>query len=839
MSAMACSNVAGARGRQPGARARRGRTGRALGALGAVGVLAAVGLLSALPLVALAGSARAAGTAHGAGTQAGSGVQLTVTSVGPSYAAPGSTITVRGIVRNASGTALSGTSVQLLWSRTPFASRIDLADYALGAGGYVPPAQAPVGPAVSVGTLSAGTSGRWVIRLPAAALGVSCFGVYPLAAQLSSAAQPLASVSIPMPYWPRAHGACNLARPKPTRIAWVWPLIDVPHQGPCPGLLNNGLAASLAPGGRLATLLQVGRRYSPSARLTWAIDPALLDNAHTMTHPYLVGSAADCAGARQQRADPAATAWLRSLTETTAGQSAFVTPYADVDIASLLEHDLTTDLQHALSDGTRVAAAVLRRTTVASSQGTPGGQAQAIAWPPSGVAYSSLLEYLAAFRFGTLVLAMPPSPVSYTPGAVTSLLSGTGIRLHVLLADSQISALLGSATAASRGPGAAFTISQLYLAETAMILDQAPSIPRPILVAPPRRWNPSAALATSLLADTVNAPWLAPTSLGRLTTLPPEHVFGPSLIQAPPPSLLPPSVTRSIDRLDRQVALLESIRVTPDRRLNRAVYGIESSAWSGSAAHGARTMLACTSRYVSDQLAGLSISGVTQVTLGGRVSNGVPVTIRSTLSYPVRVRLRVQLSNSSVRLAQPPVITLRPEQIKTLKLTVHANQNGSARLKLQLTSVAGEPLRGEAYYVTIRATDFGTIVLVIGAAVLALFVIASAARAIRHGRPQAAAEGGPGPGPGAPGGPDAPGGPSGAGGADMPGGSAGPDAVDATGVAGAAGSTAGASRPGASTAGGSTAGGSTAGGDHGFRSGVRRPSERGAYASARPGEERQ
>ncbi|MHB1877185.1 MAG: DUF6049 family protein, partial [Streptosporangiaceae bacterium] len=380
---MACSNVAGARGRPPGARRRRGRTGRGRTGRGlaALGVLGAVGALAALPLVALAGPARAAGTVHAAGTaaQASSGVHLTVTSVSPSYAAPGSTITIRGIVRNASGTALSGLSVQLLWSRTPFASRIDLANYALGSGGYVPPAQAPVGPAVSVGNLSAGTSGRWVIRLPASALGVSCFGVYPLAAQLSSAVQPLASVPIPMPYWPNAHGSCNLARPKPTMIAWVWPLIDVPHQGPCPGLLNNGLAASLAPGGRLATLLQVGRRYSPSARLTWAIDPALLDNAHTMTHPYLVGSAADCAGARQRRADPAAAAWLRSLTGATASQPAFVTPYADVDMASLLEHDLTTDLQNSLQDGTKVAAAVLSRTTVASSQGTSSDPAQAIA----------------------------------------------------------------------------------------------------------------------------------------------------------------------------------------------------------------------------------------------------------------------------------------------------------------------------------------------------------------------------------------------------------------------------------------------------------------------------
>src|SRR5437764_1360342 len=84
-----------------------------------------------------------------------------------------------------------------------------------------------------------------------------------------------------LPYWPGKSASRNV---KPLSLAWVWPLVDVPHQAACPSLINDSLAASLASGGRLNDLLSVGSSsLARSADLTWAIDPALLNDANVMT----------------------------------------------------------------------------------------------------------------------------------------------------------------------------------------------------------------------------------------------------------------------------------------------------------------------------------------------------------------------------------------------------------------------------------------------------------------------------------------------------------------------------------------------------------------------------
>ncbi len=94
----------------------------------------------------------------------------------------------------------------------------------------------------------------WTIKLRASDLRLNCFGVYPLTVQVTDASGDVAaSDPVPMPFWPnKAHSCPGSTRPDPFAISWVWPLIDSPHQGPCPGLLDNSLAPSLAPGGRLA-----------------------------------------------------------------------------------------------------------------------------------------------------------------------------------------------------------------------------------------------------------------------------------------------------------------------------------------------------------------------------------------------------------------------------------------------------------------------------------------------------------------------------------------------------------------------------------------------------------
>ena len=92
--------------------------------------------------------------------------------------------------------------------------------------------------------------------LPVNEVGMGVFGVYPLAAQATDSLGTVLGTSWTfLPFWPSAK---SKLRPQRDDIAWIWPLIDTPDQGPCPDLLNNHLAASLASGGRLARLLAAG-----------------------------------------------------------------------------------------------------------------------------------------------------------------------------------------------------------------------------------------------------------------------------------------------------------------------------------------------------------------------------------------------------------------------------------------------------------------------------------------------------------------------------------------------------------------------------------------------------
>jgi hypothetical protein len=71
-------------------------------------------------------------------------------------------------------------------------------------------------------------------------------------------------------------------------VGLFWPITDVPHLGVGGVFLNEDLAASIAPKGRLSVLLgQLTRMTSPRS-FTVVIDPALLDELDRMTRGYRV-----------------------------------------------------------------------------------------------------------------------------------------------------------------------------------------------------------------------------------------------------------------------------------------------------------------------------------------------------------------------------------------------------------------------------------------------------------------------------------------------------------------------------------------------------------------------
>src|SRR4029077_8830368 len=103
---------------------------------------------------------------------------------------------------------------------------------------------------------------------------------------------------------------------------------------------------------------------------------------------------------------------------------------------------------------------------------------------------------------------MPVSASSANPyedNAVASVPTGIGTQMNVLLADSEISTLLGSATAASSA-SSQFAVTQDFLAETAMIVAEAPNSQRSVVIAPPSRWDPSASETAMLLSLSSTAP---------------------------------------------------------------------------------------------------------------------------------------------------------------------------------------------------------------------------------------------------------------------------------------------------------------------------------------------
>jgi Family of unknown function (DUF6049) len=667
---------------------------------------------------------------------------LVITSVSPTFARPGTVVTVSGTVTNTSGATVPGMTVQVLSSATPFSSRSELQAFA---DGLLFAADYPVPGAVTdIPSLAPHATASWSIRLPVRRVGMTSFGVYPLAAEASSAAgaAPVTDNTF-LPFWPGR----KAADPRAQDIAWIWPLIDQPRQAACSALLNNGLAASLS-GGRLAGLLKAGAAYAQKAHLTWAIDPALLANAQAMTSSYLVGGNAACQGGTLMPASKAARDWLITLRAATAGQPVFVTPYADVDVAALTRASLGGDLRKAYSLGRSVAGQILGRSFnpgAASTRAT--GRADpavlnALAWPADGIANYEVLENLAAIAgISTVVLdssTMPPAPpVLYTPSAQTKTPDGVGPDLHVLLADDTITQLLGSANSPSDSRGTAFAVAQRYLAETAMITAEAPSLSRSIVVAPPRHWNPPAGLAESLLAETVHAPWLHTVSLGQLAAA----KSAPGEVTREPPRAvssaeLSRSLLRKVKQLDRGVQVLQSIRKRPDPALYAAVAAVESSAWRGGGAAGrhAQQLLARVSGYVASQESGLTVIGINPVTLGGLKAT-VPVSIDNRLGYPVRVRLKATSTGGTITVKGLQNIITVPSGEITIHIKLSAARVGSTTVRLSLVTPEGVPIpRVAPVQMTVRATHYGTLALIIIAAALGVFMLTSATRAFRRGR---------------------------------------------------------------------------------------------------------
>jgi hypothetical protein len=384
-----------------------------------------------------------------------------------------------------------------------------------------------------------------------------------------------------------------------------------------------------------------------------------------------------------------------------------------------------------------VATSVLGRNFSASAPAS-STNLTGMVWPADGIADYADLENLAASDgANTVVLdssTMQPSPTqNYTPTAQTTTPDGVGAPLKVLLSDDTITQILGSANSPSESKAAAFAVEQRYLAETAMIAAEQPNVARAVVVAPPRRWDPPAGLASDLLAETVQAPWLRPVSLASLAAVrnpsgqvPRQPPRARSSAQLGKPLL---SLAR---QLDQQARLLMSVEQPPDLALSYPAAAVESSAWRGGGRAGqqgaalAQQLLA----YLRSNEHELTVLGVRRVTLGG-LKGTVPVSISNGLSYTVHVKLQAESSRGATGQGPPRPVVVPPGEQETFRVAVAATNVGSTTLRFRLLSPEGVPFPAQAS-MTVQATNYGTLALVIIAAALGVFVLTAGARALRR-----------------------------------------------------------------------------------------------------------
>jgi hypothetical protein len=718
-----------------------------------------VGWLATVPASAAPGAgARAARTAAASQPGARSHPWIAITSLSPTTATPKGKVVVSGIVANPTSASLQDLTVQLWSSDLALSSRSAMHGYLNAETSPGPETQVPGAGLTLPGRVPPHGIQQWTVTLNVAQTGMHMFGVYPLAAQLSSAGAVVDAARTFLPFWPGKHAARTV---KPLTIGWVWPLIDTPQRGACPALMSNELAASVAPDGRLNTLLEAGQGAGGRhAAITWAIDPALLSDVAVMRQPYQASARGDCTGGKTKQASRPAAAWLSDVKDLAGEQDFFVTPYADVDMAAMAHHGLDSELTAAFNDG-RLAAQQLLGRSQRSTPATPG----VIAWPAGGIADYGVLEELAAQQ-GVQVMIMdsklmPPVPaVKYTPTAVTTTPNRSAGLMHVLLSDHELTQILSLRRSEIPGvvPGpaampasmrnqirqaAAFAKEQWFLAETAMIAAEPAGMSRALVAAPPRRWDPSLSLAGTLLNETATAPWLRPATLASIVADGPAP--GSPVRRAPPSNLSRGELTGSLlrqvrDELVAHVHLLDSILTTGGKGyLSTAVDAVESSAWRGGkrAQRPAVQLLRRELSFVTGKLAQVTIVTSGRVTLGGKAGD-VPVSVRNNLPHAVTVQVRARVSaEDQVTIAPYKRLVKVPGKSSVpVRIPVRAAAAGSKTLTLWLATPQGAALPTPPTSLTVTATHFGTLAIVIISVALVVFVLSAAARAIRRGGPQ-------------------------------------------------------------------------------------------------------
>ncbi len=615
-------------------------------------------------------------------------VQLT--SLTPISPQGGTTVRAKGTF--VSNRTIDDVVVRLQVGTTAFVSRSSIADAAAN-----PPFTSPVvGAEDDLRKVRRDEREQFSIAVPAEDLPFSAAGVFPLSivAFDGSTGAVLSETSTFLPWAPETVCACE------SRLLMFWPLISPPARDSTGAFVASGLQTATAPGGRLSTLVRTGA----DAPATWVVDPAVLDAAEA-----LGTSSSD--------------QWLSAFSGVADTGEVVALPYGDPDVAAVSAAGRPGFLQRGQRKGDRVYQRVVGRAPRAD-----------LSWPADGAADDRVIATSGRAGDSFVLLAEPNAPqvipLTYTP---SGRIAWEDPALDVLLADGPASALVASPADTTTD---VLLTRQRFLAETLLhALEISDS--RLLVIAPPRRWDPSAQWADELVQAIRRAPWLKPVSL--------DQAVRPS---APTVERVPPSVPQlSLDRqLPAAMVLAAQRGLTDNRRLaailtrprqlsgpiEDALFTSVSTSWRSDTAAAEAAQGATLDRLASQR------SRVRIVSKGGTLgdsSGTFPVTIRNQLDQKVVVRVAVTSTDPLRLIVKGPEDRIRIAASRSVSVGVALDAVTSGRLSFdaQLRTPKGAAYN-EPVNVAVDVRGFGQITFVIFGVAVALLVLAAAIRLFRRYR---------------------------------------------------------------------------------------------------------
>lgn len=684
---------------------------------------------------------------------------VTLTSVSPEVAVPRAPITISGTVRNVGSVPIDAPMVRALIGHRGLISRTAVSEWSTPAGeqsvGEV--ARIPLGPSLAPDAVAAFT-----LVVPATAISHrESFAVLPVSVEVVGTTSDAASQAVVL-------GSQHTFLPtlsaikayEPLSIAWLVPLTLDPD----PALFGMDSAArdaawtkAIGPGSRLDGVIT----GTDSAKVTWAIDPAVLGppgepaTTETSTAPAPTPATAPATApaptptaipvptqSSDANTDPvteATTALANRLRTAAPRHTLWSLPYADPDLVALLP----------LASGNRALESLISRPSVLDA--AVGTTRTGIAWPVDGTLTTDRENRLRrAFSSSGLDAAVISASARTTHSGYTDDASrkSTG-GLPLLAYDQALSRTFAQTPAIASG---AIT-TQLFLADSLALLGERPGTRnRSVLVAAPRTFAGDPSVLGSFFAAVAKAPWLTPTTTDQLlaaagTASPDLPPVGTNETASPPtpspttPDPLSPGTSplnqawlQAIARTTLAIDGVASIRDDTQSfrvRWTDAQEQMLSSRWRGhgrgvtvinAATQGAINAVSRGVHVVPSSVNFFADRGVLQVTVVNDLA--VPVhDVHLTLN-PGQPRLRVDQQAGPLRIGA--------KSRTNVKLNVTAIAAGLVPIEAVLTTSNGTPL-GQKARVNVRVQPTSTWIYWVLVGLASVILVLGVYRSLRRG----------------------------------------------------------------------------------------------------------